>query len=123
MQTDAQRIALIIEDDPTFGDVMLSAVHQLFGGWQAVLVRSGAEATEWLESGAPAPALALVDLGLPDVSGIDVISQLRARCPDIPILVVSVISAERSVLAAIRAGARGYILKDESVGQIAEALE
>ena len=123
MQPDAQRIALIVEDDPTFGEVMLSAVHQLFGGWQAVLVRSGAEATEWLESGAPAPALALVDLGLPDVSGIDVISQLRARCPDIPILVVSVISAERSVLAAIRAGARGYILKDESVGQIAEALE
>ena len=64
MNTDAQRIALIIEDDPTFGEVMLSAVHQLFGGWQSVLVRSGAETNEWLESGAPAPSLALVDLGL-----------------------------------------------------------
>ena len=41
MQTDAQRIALIIEDDPTFGEVMLSAVHQLFAGWQAAMVDLG----------------------------------------------------------------------------------
>jgi DNA-binding NarL/FixJ family response regulator len=67
--------------------------------------------------------LALIDIGLPDISGIEVVNRVREKYPDVPIMVVSVISAERSVLAAIRAGARGYVLKDDSTTEIAEALQ
>ena len=57
-------------------------------------------------------ALALVDLGLPDGSGIDLIREWRAADPALPILVISAWSTEDAILAALRAGATGYVLKE-----------
>ena len=57
-------------------------------------------------------ALALVDLGLPDGSGIDLIREWRAADPALPILVISAWSTEDAILAALRAGATGYGLKE-----------
>ena len=52
-------------------------------------------------------ALALVDLDLPDGSGIDLIAEWRAADPALPILVISAWSTEDAILAALRAGATG----------------
>lgn len=57
-------------------------------------------------------AMALVDLGLPDGSGIDLIKELRLADPSVSILVVSAWSTESAILAALRAGANGYLLKE-----------
>lgn len=57
-------------------------------------------------------ALALVDLGLPDGSGIDLIAEWRAADPALPMLVISAWSTEDAILAALRAGATGYVLKE-----------
>lgn len=57
-------------------------------------------------------ALALVDLMLPDGSGLDLIAQIRSESPDMGILVVSAWSSEESILSALRAGATGYVLKE-----------
>lgn len=116
-------VALIVEDDPTFASAMRLAVGQLGAHWQVVACASASDALSYLETAKAQVDLGLVDLGLPDISGIEVISKIRSRFRDIPIMVVSVISAERSVLAAIRAGARGYILKDDSTTMIAAALQ
>ena len=56
--------------------------------------------------------MALVDLGLPDGSGIDLIAELRAADPGMGILVISAWSTEDAILAALRAGANGYVLKE-----------
>ena len=56
--------------------------------------------------------MALVDLGLPDGSGIELISQLRAADPGMGILVISAWSTEDAILSALRAGANGYVLKE-----------
>lgn len=66
--------------------------------------------------------LPLIDLGLPDVSGLEVIRMLHQRLPAVPILVISVIAAEPSLFAAIRAGACGYLLKDDSSASIAHGI-
>ena len=58
------------------------------------------------------PDVVLVDLGLPDASGLDVVRSVRRTCPQAEIMVVSVFGDERSLMAAIRAGATGYLLKD-----------
>jgi DNA-binding NarL/FixJ family response regulator len=62
--------------------------------------------------GALAPAVALVDLGLPDGSGFDVIRHIRKVSPNTSIMVVSVFGGERNLFEAIEAGATGYLLKD-----------
>src|SRR5690606_11610177 len=56
--------------------------------------------------------LALVHLMLPDGSGLDLIAQMRAESPEIGILVVSAWRSEESILAGLRAGATGYVLKE-----------
>jgi len=70
---------------------------------------TGTEALAGLDS--RAPDVLLVDLGLPDVSGLDVARFVAGRHPDCDILVISIFGDEANVLAALEAGARGYLLK------------
>jgi DNA-binding NarL/FixJ family response regulator len=69
-----------------------------------------------------APDIALLDLGLPDGSGIKVIEALRARAPACKVLVVTVFEDRSSVLATLKAGADGYILKDTPSNEIVAAI-
>jgi len=62
--------------------------------------------------GALKPDVALVDLGLPDGSGFDVVRHIRQASPCTSIMVVSVFGGERNLFEAITAGATGYLLKD-----------
>ncbi len=57
-------------------------------------------------------AMVLVDLGLPDGNGIELIRELRAQDPALWILVISAWSTEEAILGALRAGATGYLLKE-----------
>jgi DNA-binding NarL/FixJ family response regulator len=69
-----------------------------------------------------APDVLLVDLGLPDRTGIDVIRAARQLSADTQAMVVTVFGDEKSVVSAIEAGARGYLLKDGSETEIAAAI-
>lgn len=66
-----------------------------------------------------APDVLLVDLGLPDMSGLEVIRRVATRHPDCDILVVSIFGDESHVMAALEAGARGYLLKGSLTHDIA----
>jgi len=68
-------------------------------------------------------AMALVDLGLPDGNGIELIAWLRARSESLPILVISAWSTEEMILGALRAGASGYVLKERDDMEIALSLK
>jgi len=69
------------------------------------------------------PDVLLSDLGLPDGSGIDVIRAALRRYPDLPIMVITVFGNEKRVVAAIQAGASGYLLKDDPTHEIGAAIE
>jgi DNA-binding NarL/FixJ family response regulator len=69
-----------------------------------------------------APDVLLVDLGLPDRSGMDVIRAARQLSADTQAMVVTVFGDEKTVVGAIEAGARGYLLKDGSEAEIADAI-
>jgi DNA-binding NarL/FixJ family response regulator len=113
--------ALIVEDDSAFERLLHRSIAALAGNWFSHACQTGPEAIELLNT-ATQLDLALVDLGLPYVSGIEVIQAAHARFPELPIIVVSVISSESSVLAAIQAGASGYVLKDDNELSIAHAI-
>jgi DNA-binding NarL/FixJ family response regulator len=66
--------------------------------------------------------VALVDLGLPDGSGIDVIKAIRQGQPRCEVMVISVFQDEELVLRAIEAGAAGYLLKDSAPADIIDSI-
>ena len=96
--------ALIVEDDPVFQRAIGEVLIQAGGNWLIRSYRTGAEALNGCLHETIPPAIGLIDLGLPDMPGEKVISELRARFPEMPILVISVFSDERKVFSAIRAG-------------------
>ena len=64
----------------------------------------------------------LVDLGLPDGSGLDLIRSAREFSTDILILVITVFGDESTVVGAIEAGAQGYLLKSEAPADLRESV-
>ncbi|WP_180103699.1 response regulator transcription factor [Acinetobacter sp. YH12134] len=67
-------------------------------------------------------SLALVDLGLPDGNGIELIEQLRAKDSNVLILVISAWSTQNSLFSAIQAGATGYVLKERDDTEVIMAI-
>jgi DNA-binding NarL/FixJ family response regulator len=64
----------------------------------------------------------LIDLGLPDGSGIDLIRQVSQKKPDVDIMVVTVFGDEQHVVSSIEAGATGYILKDSAPADVISCI-
>lgn len=64
----------------------------------------------------------VMDLVLPGVDGAAAIADMAARAPDLPVLVLTSFGSEDRVLAALRAGARGYLLKDAGPADLARAI-
>ena len=64
----------------------------------------------------------LIDLGLPDGNGTDLIRQVSAKRPDVDIMVVTVFGDEQHVVSAIEAGATGYILKDSTPADVVSCI-
>jgi two-component system invasion response regulator UvrY len=64
----------------------------------------------------------LLDLSLPDGSGIDLLHQIRPHLPDLPILILSMHSEEQYAVSLLRAGANGYITKDAVPQQVVQAI-
>ena len=69
------------------------------------------------------PQIALVDLGLPDGSGVDIIRQLNKSAPDCQIIVTTLYADDQHLFPALRAGAHGYLLKDQPREKIKAGLE
>lgn len=66
--------------------------------------------------------LYVVDLGLPDVDGVDLIRLVKEKCPEARSIVVSTFGDSKHVLRSLRAGASGYLLKDEIQPAMVEKL-
>lgn len=69
-----------------------------------------------------APDVAIMDLGLPRMSGHEAIRQIAATAPGTQVLVLTISANEADVTEAVLAGACGYLLKDASVGDIAAGV-
>jgi DNA-binding NarL/FixJ family response regulator len=101
---------MVVEDDPAFLTrfcriVSSDAELELFAA-----VADLASARQAMRTAVP--DVLLIDLGLPDGSGIDLIRETARRRPETDIMVITVFGDEDHVLASIEAGATGYILKD-----------
>jgi DNA-binding NarL/FixJ family response regulator len=119
--TDRKPIdVLIVEDEPEFISRFSEAVlgdpqMRLLGA-----VSTGKAGLALLD--AQPPDVLLVDLGLPDISGIDLIRHAARHHPGCDALVVTMFADDTHVISSIEAGATGYLLKDASAARIAAAI-
>lgn len=113
---------LIVDDLVDSRQWLTRAVRTSFPGTEIATAGSLRNAQTWLRTQEP-PDLALIDLGLPDGSGIDLIAQLSRDSPSTICVVVSIYDDDRHLFPALRAGARGYLLKDQRYERIAKLLE
>lgn len=110
----------VVEDDPASRASFVAMAGAQPDLVLAMVAASRAEALALLPQ-APLDVL-LVDLGLPDGSGLDVIRAARVQWPDCGILVSTIFGDEDHVLRSIEAGATGYLLKDVSAAKMAEEI-
>ncbi len=112
---------LIVEDQPVLRNVIKVACASSPHLEVAAEVASGTEAVD--AYGNLLPDLVLIDLSLPDMSGLEVARRLRREVPRPKILVLSGRTDDETLFEAIRAGVDGYLEKTMGVRHITEALE
>lgn len=107
----------LVEDDPGMQARLCRAVR---ANPQLRLLHAAATGNEFLQWLADNPvAVALVDLGLPDQSGLEVIRRCRQMQPVCEVMVITMFGDEANMLQAFAAGARGYLLKDGTEDDLA----
>ncbi len=104
---------LVIEDEPEIRRFVRSALGA--EGYSVVEAETGERGA--IEAGTQKPDLAIVDLGLPDIDGVEVIRRIRAWSP-MPILVLSARVREQAKVEALDAGADDYVTKPFGVGEL-----
>ncbi len=117
---DALRV-LIVDDHPLYRDGLEQLL--LSDGRFVVIgsVGTGQEAVAIAE--AEQPDVVVMDLQLPDLHGIDATRRIVGASPHIAVLVLTMFEDDDSVFAAMRAGARGYLVKGAEHGAIRRAVE
>jgi DNA-binding response OmpR family regulator len=104
---------LVIEDEPEIRRILRGALET--DGYRVVESASGRRGT--IDAGSHKPDLAIVDLGLPDFDGVEVIRRIRSWS-SMPIVVLSARIQERSKIEALDAGADDYVTKPFGVGEL-----
>lgn len=110
---------VVADDHPVFRDGLASA-----------LTDRGIEVVDTCTDGAAAvrsvqthePDVALMDLSMPDMGGLEATRRIAAEHPDTDVLVLTMSADDDSILAALRNGARGYLLKESDPDDIADAV-
>lgn len=110
----------LVEDDAAFQEAFRTALAGAPDMAMVGVAATAAEARAMLAE--PAVDVLVVDLGLPDGSGIEVIGEAHARWPGCAIMVATTFADERHVISSIEAGASGYLLKDSPLPTIAQDI-
>jgi len=103
--------AFLIEDNPDIRFWLAGLLRRAIPGVEVVEAGTVAAAREQL--GGRCYTLALVDIGLPDGSGIDLVHELRERQPESFVVVTTIFDDDAHLFAALTAGAHGYLLKEQ----------
>ncbi len=100
-------LRLLLESQPEF-----SVVAEASDGRQAI---EQAEGTQ--------PDVAVIDIAMPNLSGIEAAQRIAAALPQVAIVILSMHSDEAYVLRALKVGAKGYLLKDSAEGDLIDAIK
>ncbi len=113
--------ALIVEDVSATATWLENLLHEAFPQARIVIAGTLAAARQTLAGNTP--DLALVDLGLPDGSGVDLIRELTRSAPQCRCIVTTIYADDQHLFPALHAGAQGYLLKDQTKQRVLRSLQ
>ena len=115
------KLRLLLGDDHTIVRHGLTKILEEKPEWVVVgQAGDGREAVR--QAVALKPDVAILDIGMPLLNGIDATAQIARRAPDVQVLILSMHSQEAYVSRALQAGAKGYLLKDSAGHDLIKAI-
>jgi DNA-binding NarL/FixJ family response regulator len=111
---------LIADDHPLFRDGMRGLLDSVADAEVVGEAATGEEAVELAEK--LQPDIVLMDIKMPGINGIEATREILHTSPHIGVLVVTMFEDDDSVFSAMRAGARGYLLKDARGEEVLRAI-
>src|SRR5574337_2171823 len=112
---------LVVDDHPLIQQALAAALPQLDGGIE-VLAALDREDTHAMLARHPDCALVLLDLALPGAHGFDLLAELVRDYRRMPVVVLSATHDRATVSTALAAGARGYVAKTSTPGELLDAI-
>ncbi|MEP7286872.1 MAG: response regulator transcription factor [Chloroflexota bacterium] len=112
---------LIADDHPLFRDGMAALLRSLENVELVGQAKTGEEVIELAD--ALQPDVILMDIRMPDVNGIEATRRILEASPHISVLIVTMVEDSDSLSAALRAGARGYLLKGADQAEVMRAIQ
>jgi DNA-binding NarL/FixJ family response regulator len=111
---------LIVDDHAVVREGLLRILEGTGRGWNVAEASTGFQALEWMRR--HPVDLAIVDLSMPGMSGIDLIGRIRHEFVSTHVLVLSMHAEEQYALRAFKAGAAGYVTKDRASAELVDAV-
>lgn len=119
MQSDV-KLVLVVEDSPELVSFLVNTLLPHYG-YRSMSAATGAQALHIINQ--QHPDVILMDVELPDVSGLDLIEQLRQQGVKTPVIVTTAFGTEETAVRAFRLGVRDYLIKPYTADQISAAIE
>jgi len=117
--TDAIRV-LVVDDHAVVRNGLMLMVHHEPGMIPIAEASSGTEAIALFRQ--HQPDVTLMDLRMPDLTGVEAITAIRQDFPDARIIILTTYDGDEDIYQGLHAGAKGYLLKDTRLNEIANAI-
>jgi DNA-binding NarL/FixJ family response regulator len=103
---------IIVDDHLLFSQALNSLISKIKTFNIIKVLNDGAELIDYFKNNNPKPDVVLMDIQMPVVNGVEATNWLKNNHPEIKVLALSMECEEETILAMLRAGAKGYLLKD-----------
>lgn len=115
--------SVVIVDDHTLLSQAISSLVHSFDRFKTLYIcKNGKELLDKFESAKNIPDIVLMDVNMPILNGIETTEILKVKHPEVKVLALSIEEDEDTILKMLRAGARGYLMKDTKRDILEEAL-
>jgi len=111
---------VVADDHPMFRQGVASVIENVPDMEVVGVALNGEEAVQLAKE--LRPHVVLMDIRMPGINGIEATAQIKSACDDVHILVLTMFKDDASVITAMKAGAKGYILKDADSEDIVQAI-